>query len=153
MHSMMSWYLQGSLWHLYRWCYNGNTVDLDFERNSLLPPGNEVCEGYVFTGVCLSTVGGVPGQVHPQGGTPPGQIHSTWAGIPPGRYTPRQVQAAGQVHPSSRCTIPPGQVHHWGRYTPWQALGDRQVPLSPRKPSRQVRPPSAGTPPGQIHRW
>ena len=33
----------------------------------LLPPANEVCEGYVFTGVCLSTVGG-----------------STWAGIPPG---------------------------------------------------------------------
>ena len=24
----------------------------------LLPPANEVCEGYVFTGVCLSTVGG-----------------------------------------------------------------------------------------------
>ena len=27
----------------------------------LLPPANEVCEGYVFTGVCLSTVvGGLP---------------------------------------------------------------------------------------------
>ena len=25
----------------------------------LLPPANEVCEGYVFTGVCLSTPGGV----------------------------------------------------------------------------------------------
>ena len=24
-----------------------------------LPPANEVCEGYVFTGVCLSTRGGV----------------------------------------------------------------------------------------------
>ena len=24
----------------------------------LLPPANEVCEGYVFTGVCLSTLGG-----------------------------------------------------------------------------------------------
>ena len=24
----------------------------------LLPPANEVCEGYVFTGVCLSTGGG-----------------------------------------------------------------------------------------------
>ena len=23
-----------------------------------LPPANEVCEGYVFTGVCLSTRGG-----------------------------------------------------------------------------------------------
>ena len=27
----------------------------------LLPPANEVCEGYVFTGVCLSTPGGVHG--------------------------------------------------------------------------------------------
>ena len=26
-----------------------------------LPPANEVCEGYVFTGVCLSTRGGVRG--------------------------------------------------------------------------------------------
>ena len=25
----------------------------------LLPPANEVCKGYVFTGVCLSTGGGV----------------------------------------------------------------------------------------------
>ena len=27
----------------------------------LLPPANEVCEGYVFTGVCLSTLGGIRG--------------------------------------------------------------------------------------------
>ena len=26
--------------------------------NDFLPPANEVCEGYVFTGVCLSTGGG-----------------------------------------------------------------------------------------------
>ena len=26
-------------------------------RGGLLPPANEVCEGYVFTGVCLSTRG------------------------------------------------------------------------------------------------
>ena len=25
---------------------------------SFFPPANEVCEGYVFTGVCLSTGGG-----------------------------------------------------------------------------------------------
>ena len=25
---------------------------------TFLPPANEVCEGYVFTGVCLSTGGG-----------------------------------------------------------------------------------------------
>ena len=31
----------------------------------LLPPANVVCEGYVFTGVCLSTAGG--GVLHPRG--------------------------------------------------------------------------------------
>ena len=33
-----------------------------------LPPANEVCEGYVFTGVCLSTWGGVCGCSRGQGG-------------------------------------------------------------------------------------
>ena len=28
---------------------------------TFLLPANEVCEGYVFTGVCLSTGGGCPG--------------------------------------------------------------------------------------------
>ena len=67
----------------------------------LLPPANEVCEGYVFTRVCLFR-GGVPGQlhhhgqVHPRAGTPP-------AGTPLGRYTPgRYIPWAG---------TPPGQVH------------------------------------------
>ena len=61
---------------------------------TLLPPANEVCEGYVFTRVCLSTGGG-----------------STWAGTPLlGRYTP------GQVPP--RAGTPSGQVHPLGRYTP-----------------------------------
>ena len=31
---------------------------LFYSSNFLLPPANEVCEGYVFTGVCLSTEGG-----------------------------------------------------------------------------------------------
>ena len=55
----------------------------------LLPPANEVCEGYVFTPVCQSFCsqgGGVPRQVQPptspRVGTPPGQVH------PPDRYTP-----------------------------------------------------------------
>ena len=30
-------------------------------EEQLLPPANEVCEGYVFTGVCLSRGGGVRG--------------------------------------------------------------------------------------------
>ena len=31
---------------------------INFFSTQLLPPANEVCEGYVFTGVCLSTGGG-----------------------------------------------------------------------------------------------
>ena len=31
---------------------------------ALLPPANEVCEGYVFTGVCLSTGEGGSGPMH-----------------------------------------------------------------------------------------
>ena len=46
----------------------------------LLPPANEVCEGYVFTGVCLSTgcvcVGGVwQGGVHGRGVCMVGGMH------------------------------------------------------------------------------
>ena len=35
--------------------------------DALLPPANEVCEGYVFTGVCLHRGGGL----HPGGADPP----------------------------------------------------------------------------------
>ena len=39
-----------------------NLIKLHINHHSfekpLLPPANEVCEGYVFTGVCLSTQGG-----------------------------------------------------------------------------------------------
>ena len=59
------------------------------------------CEGYVFTRVCLSTGGGVSGQVHP-----------------PTRYTPHnQVRPRDQVHPPGPGTpprtryTPPDQVH------------------------------------------
>ena len=56
----------------------------------LIPPANEVCEGYVFTPICQSfcSQGGVPGQV------PPGQVQPPMAGTPPiagtqsGRYNP-----------------------------------------------------------------
>ena len=36
----------------------GATNPKGVDVNLLLPPANEVCEGYVFTGVCLSTGGG-----------------------------------------------------------------------------------------------
>ena len=60
---------------------------------SYLPPAHEVCDGYVFTRVCLSTggEGGVPGQVHPRAGThTPTQT----------RYTPPD-----QVHPPEQCML------------------------------------------------
>ena len=71
----------------------------------LLPAANEVCEGYVFTPVCQSfcSQGGVPGQVHPQAGTPPSQVD------PPGRYTPQAGTPSGQVHPQPQCMLGYGQ--------------------------------------------
>ena len=71
------------------------------DLQDLLTPANEVCEGYVFTNVCLST--GVfvcplhagihpPGQVHPLGRYTPGR-YTPPTGTP-SRYTP-----LGHVHP------------------------------------------------------
>ena len=139
-------------------------------------PANKVCEGYVFTGVCLST-GGVPGrypsmQIHPLPGTLPGQVHpltgtppsryTSWAGTPPwvgttpGRYT----NPSRQVHP---CTgTPPGrytpQAHTTPRqvHTPWQihpwagTPPGRYTPWQAQPPG-QVHPSGRYTPPGQVH--
>ena len=59
----------------------------------LLPSENEVCEGYVFTGVCLSTGGGVSAQgvsrPRPGGGSVQAKA---WGGV--------QAQARGGVYPS-----------------------------------------------------
>ena len=46
-----------------------------------LPPANEVLEGYVFTGVCLSVHRGVPTPLH-AGIHPPGQTPPFWADTP-----------------------------------------------------------------------
>ena len=98
------------------------------------------CEGYVFTGVCLSTGGGVPDQVHPhrtrytpRAGTPPSIRYTSPSrpGTPPGRYTP-----LGPGTPP-RPGAPPGQVHSPGRYPP-----DHVHPHPP-----QGTPPQAGIPP------
>ena len=97
-----------------------------------LPPLNKVCEGYVFTGVCLSVHrGGVPWQVPPQVGTSPWQVHHPGQGTltgrytspgryPPGRYTTLGRVPSIQVHPPGRYTpgrVLPRQVHPPGRYT------------------------------------
>ena len=65
----------------------------------LLPPANVVCEGYVFTGVCLST-GGSPGKEAPLQGDPPPRRH------PPGRRHPLQADPLGGIPPKRRG--PPG---------------------------------------------
>ena len=125
-------------------------------------------------GVCLSTGGGVPDQVHPPwtrytppGGTPPDQVH------PSSRYTPRdqvhppgpgtppdQVHPPGdQVHTTPRAgTHPPGTRYNppagtapWTRYTPLPG----QVHPPPRDqvhPPGQAHPPGPGTLlPDQVH--
>ena len=62
---------------------------------NLLPPANEVCEGYVFIGVCLST-GGVSAPLHAGTHTLPLSRYT-----PLSRFTPRQVHPPGQTPPSS----------------------------------------------------
>ena len=52
---------------------------------SYLPPANEVCEGYVFTGVCLFTGGYLllgGGVISP--GAAPGGVPALWGGSGPG---------------------------------------------------------------------
>ena len=97
----------------------------------LLPPANEVCEGYVFTAVCHSFCS--------QGGT--------WAGAPPGAGT----HLSGQVHrpPWGRYTTPPGRYTPHGQVNP---LGQVHTPGQVHPPPRQVHTsPGWYTPPGQVH--
>ena len=96
--------------------------------NLLLPPANEVCEGYVFTGVCLSA-GGVSAPLHAGIHSPPGAGHTPLVGTPLGRYTPQQIHAPagsplagtppGRYTPQGRYT-PLAGTPSLGRYTPWQ---------------------------------
>ena len=70
----------------------------------------EVCEGYVFTSVRLSTGGYLgmypPGRYPPQAGTPPPQTGTPlWAGTSQGRYPPEQCmlgygQQEDGMHPT-----------------------------------------------------
>ena len=77
---------------------------------TLLPPANWVCEGYVFTRVCLSTGGEYLGRYPPPAGTPPRQVHSPWAAYTSlGRYSP-----PGQVPPPFGQVPPlPGNSACW----------------------------------------
>ena len=86
-----------------------DTINTMLNGPIFLPPANEVCEGYVFTRVCVHTGGG-----------------STWAGTPRTRYTPPgqvhhppdQVNPPGQVHPPGPGTHTAGPGTPSGRYTP-----------------------------------
>ena len=79
-----------------------NVGSSDNQIHNIYPPANEVCEGYVFTRVCLST-GGCLGRYPPWEGTPP------WAGTPPGQVQPPGQVTPGQVHPPWAGTQPQEQ--------------------------------------------
>ena len=71
-----------------------------------LPPANEVYEGYVFTGVCLST-GGESAPLHAgiHHTLLPTHTHTLGRHTPPGQRPPAQCmlgysQQAGGVHPT-----------------------------------------------------
>ena len=69
----------------------------------LLPPANEVSEGYVFTGVYLSTGGGVSAPLHAGIHIPQDQRQTPpWDQTPPRTDTPGQQ--AGGTHPTGMHT-------------------------------------------------
>ena len=74
-----------------------------------LPPANQVCEGYVFTGVCLSTGGCLP-HTHPgPEADPPRQAPPSPRQTPPcpvhaGIHTPTQCML-GYTHPPAQCML------------------------------------------------
>ena len=65
-----------------------------------LLPANEVCEGYVFTGVCLCTLNG---HTHPPACTPPGHTHphpgQTCPPPAPGMHAPRHTHPLDMHNP------------------------------------------------------
>ena len=94
-----------------------------------LPPLNEVCEGYVFTGVCSVHMGGVSAPLHAGIHTP--QADTPWQTPTPSGQTPPRKTPPGR-HP------PP-----LGRHPP--PLG-RHPPPSGQAPLRQT-PPGRHPPP------
>ena len=128
-----------------RLCYSQTRVFINIPNcvglyRTCLPPANEVCEGYVFKGVCLST-GGVPGQVPPRQ-VPAWQVHPwqvpPWQVHPPGQVPPRQV------HPRQ---VPPQVGTPWAGTPPGAGTPPEQVPPRNVYPPRHVQPPWASTPP------
>ena len=111
----------------------------------LLPPANKVCEGYVFTRVCLSTGGLYLGRYPPQDqGNTPGPGTPLWDQVHPWAGTP------GQVHPQTRYNPwagTPSQVHPPGPGTPNRpGTHPEQVPPRTKCPPRTRCPPDMYTP-------
>ena len=97
------------------------------------------CEGYVFTGVCLTTGGEYLTRYTPEEQTPPGADPPWEHTGPPGtRYTPLGPGTPPSTRYTPRADTPLGpgthpqdQVHPPGtRYTPW----DQVHPLGPGTP-------------------
>ena len=89
---------------------------------ALLPPANEVCEGYVFTPVCQSFCSqGVSASVYAGIHTPP------WADTPSGQTPPMGRHPLGR-YPLSR--HPPAQTPPREQTPPWGAdtSGSRHPP-------------------------
>ena len=62
-----------------------------------LPPANEVCEDYVFTGVCLSTGRCLPYCMLGYTPIPPGpEADTPWADKPLGKHPPGQTSSPTQ---------------------------------------------------------
>ena len=94
---------------LWRSTYGYNYFTGTKQDHSLLPPANEVCEGYVFTGVCLSTGGCLP--------------RCLWADTPrqtPPGHPPLLPSACWDTPP---CTVHAGIRSTSGRYAShWNAF-------------------------------
>ena len=96
-------------------------VRLLFYALILLPPANEVCEGYVFTGVCLSR--GCLSS--PWADTPSPQADTTPARHPTAQCmleytTPCQVHAG--IHPPVQCMLGWNTVNKRAVRTHWNAF-------------------------------
>ena len=92
-------------------------------RFQFLPLANEVCEGYVFTGVCLSTGGCLPHCM--LGYTSPGPVADTppWADTPLGRHPPWADTSLCAVHAGIRSTSG-WYASHWNAFlfSMWMGL-------------------------------
>ena len=112
-----------------------------------LPPANEVCEGYVFTGVRLSTGGGAcmshgthapPAATH---GPPSSQAH------PPGSHA---CPPGSHARPPGSHTCPPAAMHAPPSSQARPSPGSHACPPSSHAcpPAATHAPPAATHPPG-----